>query len=136
MGTGPKLKNKETGKHRKKNDEGLYVHFRDTCSVYDAAKVRKYGDLFATRKTAMKPYQLYPSRYGWVLVCYETKGFMTFSVQLTPKRAAWQRIEWAPGFDKNWDERKVRKAITWFINVAEHELNRASLHTALQRVGH
>ena len=102
-------------------DEGLYLHYPDTCNVHDVTEVSTARSPWASRSTAMNETRLAPSRLGWVAICYETKGLMTFFVQLNPTRAAWQRIKWPAGFDRNWDEDRVREAINHFIWVAACE---------------
>jgi hypothetical protein len=102
-------------------DEGLYLHYRGTCDVHDVTEVSTARSPWAPRSTAMNETRLAASRLGWVAICYEKKGVMTFFVQLNPRRAAWQRIEWPTGFEKNWDEGRVREAIDNFIWVAECE---------------
>jgi hypothetical protein len=71
--------------------------------------------------------RLCPSRFGWVAIWYETKGVITFFVQINPQRAAWQRIEWPANFEKSWDINKVRDAIINFLWVAECENTRQIL---------
>ena len=102
-------------------DEGLYLHYPDTCDVQDVTEVSSADSPWAYRSTATNQTRLAPSRLGWVAICYETKGLITFYVQLTSTRAAWQRIEWPTGFDENWDKDKVGEAINNFIWVAECE---------------
>jgi hypothetical protein len=102
-------------------DEGIYLHYPDTCNVHDARIVSSAQSPWAPRKTKMGEPRPVPSSRGWVEVCYETKGLITFFVQLEPDRAAWQRIEWPTGFDTHWDEDKVKKAIDNFIWVADCE---------------
>lgn len=123
------LKDPDTGKHRKRVDEGLYVHYPTTCSINEvrnrSAITTKNGP-FASRTTAIET-RLAPSPKGWVAICYETKGLITFFVQMTPTRAAWQRIEWPPDFHKNWDEVAIKKAIKKFLLVAECEIKRQPL---------
>jgi hypothetical protein len=126
MGAKPYLRDPQTGKHRQKNDDHLYVHYPKTCSVYDAAKVYQYTSLFANRSTPTMGPKHFPSRYGWVLVYYEVKGLITFSVQINPKRAAWQRIKWKSNLG-DLNKAEVKKAIEAFIEVAEHELQRTPL---------
>lgn len=108
------------GKHHRM-DEGLYLHYPDTCNVHAATEVKSTHSLWAPRSTRMDEIRLAPSRLGWVALCYETKGVMTFFVQLSEARAAWQRIEWPTGFEANWDHKKVKEAIDNFLWVAECE---------------
>jgi hypothetical protein len=107
--------------HHHRIDEGLYLHYPDTCNVHGITEVSSADSPWAYRSTVMNQTRLAPSRLGWVAICYETKGLMTFFVQLSPTCAAWQRIEWPTGFVENWDEDKVREAIDNFIWVAECE---------------
>lgn len=109
----------ENGEHHKK-DERLYLHYPNTCNVHKAPQ-SSAGSPFSRRSTAMKEIRLVPSRVGWVAICYERKGIITFFAQISPTRAAWQRIKWVPNFDQNWDDRKVREAIDNFLWVAECE---------------
>ena len=102
-------------------DEGLYLHFPDTCDVHDVCEVTSANPVWAPHSTMLEGTRLAPSRLGWVAICYETKGIMTFFVQLNTTRAAWQRIKWPAGFDKDWDEEKIKKAIENFLWVAECE---------------
>ena len=108
------------GKHHRM-DEGLYLHYPDTCNVHAATEMKSTHSPWAPRSTRMDEIRLAPSRLGWVALCYETKGVMTFFVQLSEARAAWQRIEWPTGFEANWDDRKVKEAIGNFLWVAECE---------------
>lgn len=108
------------GKHHRM-DEGLYLHYPDTCNVLDAAEISTAHSPWAPRSTSMDETRQAASRLGWVTLCYEKKGVMTFFVQLSPTRAAWQRIEWGTDFDANWDDKQVQEAIDNFIWVAECE---------------
>lgn len=112
------------GKHHKINTR-LYLHYPNTCNVHDASEVSAAYSAWVPWSTAMIETRLAASLLGWVAICFEPKGFMTFFVQLNstgvPWRAAWQRIEWSTDFDKNWNEDKVREAINNFIWVAECE---------------
>jgi hypothetical protein len=108
------------GRHHRM-DEGLYLHYPDTCNVHDATVVSSAHSPWASRSTRMDEIRLAPSRLGFVAVCYEKKGIMTFFVQLNETRAVWQRIKWPTGFDANWDDKMVQEAITNFIWVAERE---------------
>lgn len=105
-------------------DEGLYLHYSDTCNVHDISEVSSAQSAWAPRSTALKETRLAPSRYGWVAICYETKGRLTFFVQLSERRAAWQRVEWPTGYVTIWDENQVREAIDNFLWVAECEEKR------------
>jgi hypothetical protein len=99
--------------------EGLYLHYPDTCEVADVVKA---GTTFDPRPSGpTSEIRLSPSRLGWVAICYEEKGFITFSVQLNHKRQAWQRIAWSANFQEKWDNKKVREAIDNFLWVAECE---------------
>jgi hypothetical protein len=110
----------DDGRHHRM-DEGLYLHYPDTCNVHAATVVSSADSPWAPRLTRMDEIRLAPSHLGWVAVCYETKGVMTFFVQLNETRAAWQRIEWPTGFDENWDDKRVQEAIANFISVAKRE---------------
>jgi hypothetical protein len=124
--TGPYMR--DHGKHHRVDvDEGRYLHYPDTCNVYDVDEIRSDQPPWLPRSTALAETRLAHSRLGLVAICYETKGVMTFFVQLNEKRAAWQRIEWPTGFDHNWDEKKFREAIDHFLWVAECEDKRQSL---------
>ncbi|MFC1975476.1 hypothetical protein ACFLXQ_03645 [Chloroflexota bacterium] len=79
------MKDPETGKHRQANVDGMYVHYPGTCTMFYVQTGKQHG--FGPRSTGTK-IRLYPSRYGWVAVCYETRGFITFYVQLTKDRTA------------------------------------------------
>src|SRR5437660_11743558 len=117
----------ETGKHHTEPDERIFIHYPNTCNVQDTdPRVRVHFD---PRSTAIE-LRLASSPKGWVAVCYETKGMMTFYVQLNAHRAAWQRIEWQPDFHKNWDDNKVREAICNVLWVAECEEAQALLTKA------
>ncbi len=108
------------GRHHRV-DEGLYLHYPDTCNLHDAAQINTARSPWAPRSTRMDDIRLAPSRLGLVAVCYEAKGMMTFFAQLSPTVAAWQRIEWPTGFAADWDDKMVREAIGNFIWVAECE---------------
>ncbi len=118
MSRKPFMKDPETGKHRQANVEGLYKHYPGTCTMRYIQSGTSTG--FDPRKTATKT-RLYPSLHGWVAVCYETDGLITFYVQLDKDRAAWQRIEWSRHFDENWDDTSVQAAIDNFLWVAACE---------------
>ncbi len=107
--------------HHHHVDEGLYLHYPDTCNVHRIEEVSSAVHAWAPRSTALNETRLAPSRYGWVAICYETKGRMTFFVQLSPTSAAWQRLQWPTGFEQQWDEKKVQEAIENFLWVAECE---------------
>ena len=135
--------NRQTAKHHRV-DEGLWRHYKDTCSVHDADKDPRERDffrgldppetssgpamdypsarkIFARRETVIA-FRLAPSRKGWVAICYETKGLITFVASLSRKRTAWQRSQGLRGedFDKNWDDAKaVQEGIDNFLWVAE-----------------
>lgn len=115
------------GNKHHKLDEGLYLHYSDTCDVHDVTGISSADPIWAKRATAMGETRLCPSRFGWVAILYETKGVITFFVQLNPQRAAWQRIKWPAGFENNWDDDKVREAINDFLWVAECENARQKL---------
>lgn len=108
------------GEHHKV-DAGLYLHYPDTCDVHDISEVNSSKPTWAYRETAISETRLAASRLGLVAICYETKGLITFFVQLNPIRAAWQRIEWETNFVEHWDEKKVQDAIDNFLWVAECE---------------
>jgi hypothetical protein len=108
------------GEHHRM-DDNLYLHYEDTCDVHDISEVHSDRPIWANRTTPTTETRLAPSRLGFVAILYETKGVMTFFVQLSPTRAAWQRIEWEKDFMENWNEQKVKKAIDNFIWVAECE---------------
>jgi hypothetical protein len=110
----------ENGKHHKV-DEALYLHYANTCNVHDVEEVSSAHFLFGERATAMPEVRLAPSHVGWVAIYYERKGIITFFAQISEKRAAWQRIEWLPDFDHNWDDNRVREAIEHFLWVAQCE---------------
>jgi hypothetical protein len=114
------------GKHHRL-DEGLYLHYPCTCNVHDALEIETAFSPWAPRETRMKDLRFAPSRLGLVVLCYETKGMMTFMVQLNSTRIAWQRIKWKPDFHENWDDPEVQKAMRRFIWVAESEEARQEL---------
>src|SRR5437762_2409699 len=92
------------GSHHKV-DENLYLHYPGTCNVHDISEINSGRSIWAKRETTINETRLAPSQLGLVAICYETKGVMTFHVQLNPTRAAWQRIEWETNFVENWDEK-------------------------------
>lgn len=108
-----------SGQYRKKHDEGLYVHYPGVCEVHDVENTLRRP--FAPRRTAIEQTWLVPSRVGWVAVCYETKGYITFFAQVRQDRAAWQRIEWPTNFQENWDEDRLQRAVENFLQVAEKQ---------------
>lgn len=110
----------ENGKHHT-IDERLYLHYTNTCDVHDASVMSGGGLPFASRSTALEKIRIAPSRVGWIAICYETKGVITFYAQINMDRAAWQRIKWPSNFDQNWDDSKVQEAIDNFLWVAECE---------------
>jgi hypothetical protein len=65
------------GKHHRV-DEGLYLHYPETCNVHDAAEICSARSPWAPRSTRMDEIRLASSRLGMVALCYETKGMMTF----------------------------------------------------------
>jgi len=117
----------ENGKHhRVDSDEGLILHYPNTCNLHDLTEVSSKTGPFAPRKTAIDM-RLAPSRVGWVAICYETKGVITFFAQIDSEHAAWQRIEWTPNFDQDWDDGVVQRAIENFLWVAECEVAQSVL---------
>jgi len=110
--------------HHHQMDDGLYLHYPDTCNVHDIDEVSSARSPWAHRSSPTLETRLAPSRYGWVAICYETKGVMTFFVQLNSKRAAWQRRGWPAGYEACWDEKEVAAAIENFLWVAECEEKR------------
>jgi hypothetical protein len=110
----------EDGSHHRL-DEGLYLHYPGTCNVHDISQVNSGRHTWAPRETAIPETRLATSRLGFVAICYEIKGRMTFFVQLSHTRAAWQRLEWETNFVENWDEKQVHAAIDNFLWVAECE---------------
>lgn len=117
---------RHNGKHHR-IDEGLYLHYPNTCDVHNTTKVNTAHSPWAPRSTAISETRLAASSLGFIAVNYERKGRITFFVQLTPTRVAWQRIEWPSGFDSNWDEDKVQEAIDNFVWVAKCEETRKIL---------
>jgi hypothetical protein len=116
------------GKHHR-IDEGLYLHFRDTCNVHEVTMVTSAAFPFVPRETTLniQEIRLVPSRVGWVIVLYETKGVMTFFAQISATQAAWQRREWPPAFEKQWDVKLVQREAEHFLWVAECESKREYL---------
>ena len=113
------------GEHHKV-DEDLYLHYEDTCNIHEVFDDRT-RIVWADRSTAENKTRLYPSRFGWVATLYETKGVITFSVQIDQQYAAWQRREWPANFDQNWDDKIVQKAIENFLWVAKCETTKKRL---------
>ncbi|MEO7840189.1 MAG: hypothetical protein ABIU06_12645 [Anaerolineales bacterium] len=110
-------------KHHKVDiDEGLYLHYSDTCNVHDFSD--NSTDIeWAKRSTsiAKKPHLPHP-KVGFVDINYETKGVITFFARISPNRAAWQRIEWKPNLHTDWDnDKEVQSAIENFLWVAKCE---------------
>ena len=112
--------NSETGNHHTGPDEGLWIHYHDTCNTRSVYGWPSLQGPFGSRLTAIET-RLAPSRKGLVGICYETKGLITFYAQISPKRVAWQRIDWDKGFHEKWDTTKIKKAIENFLWVAECE---------------
>ncbi len=99
---------------------GIIIHYSDTCTLCNPNNLSTNKNPFDPRKTA-KETRLYPSRKGWVAICYETKGLITFFVQLNAHRAAWQRIKWDANSEDSLNKQKLRNAIDHFLWVAECE---------------
>ncbi len=120
----------ENGEHHR-IDEGLWLHYPTTCNVHAANETSSASPPFVVerRSTAMNggEIRLEPTRHGWVAILYETKGLITFFVQLSPTVAAWQRREWPAQFESNWNVEVVREGIANFIWVAECERQRTIL---------
>lgn len=112
------------GDHHHKMDDNLYLHYPDTCNVHGIDEVSSARPIWAPRSTPTLETRLAPSRYGWIAIRYETKGVITFFVQLSETCAAWQRREWPAGYEACWDEKEVAAAIENFLWVAECEKNR------------
>jgi hypothetical protein len=114
------VKDPQTGKHRKRIEGGLFVHYPDSCNICSVNNKRTVSTArlpFAPRKNMPEPLtRLAPSKYGWVAICYEPEGFITFFVQINDRNAAWQRREWHAGFDKNWNEAEVKKTLERFLD--------------------
>jgi hypothetical protein len=117
------MKNIGTGKHHKANAEGLRVHYPDTCNVLYFDKTLSIHDFFGDPSSATS-LRFAPSSRGIVAILYETKGYLTFFIQTRWNRAAWQRIEWKPDYEKSWKDRDVLKAMQNFLWVAECEDSR------------
>jgi hypothetical protein len=91
--------------HHHHVDEDIWRHYPDTCNVHGTEEVRSSRHAWAPRETALNETRLAPSKYGFVAICYERKGRMTFFVQLNEHCAAWQRLEWPAGYvQARWDE--------------------------------
>jgi len=108
------------GDKHHKVDEGIYLHYSDTCNVHDVPKTNLSEIEWAKRSTsiAKKPHLPHP-RVGFVDINYETKGLITFFARISPGRAAWQRIEWKPNFQADWNnDKEVQNAIEHFLWVA------------------
>lgn len=117
------------GDEHHKIDEHLWLHYEDTCNIHEVAEMDMSRSVWEDRSTSINETRLCPSRFGWVAICYETKGVITFFVQMNQDRAAWQRREWPANFDKNWDDKMVREAIDNFLWVAECEIAKEILPT-------
>ncbi len=91
-------------KHHHKMDDDLYIHFTETCSVFNMtdAKYTEYG-MWGTRERSMSKAYFYPSKFGWVIIWYEKKGVLSLFVQISENRAAWQRIEWGVDFEMDYE---------------------------------
>ncbi len=116
------MRDPATGNHHSGPDEeGVIIHYPSTCNVQDLSKCTSAQEPFHPRRTAIET-RLVPSRKGFVAICYETKGLITFYAQISPTRLAWQRREWPVGFHQNWDKKKVKEAVENFLWVAECEV--------------
>ena len=107
------------GNRHHRLDEGIYLHYPNTCNIQDLpSKVE-----WAKRSTSIGVRRVKQSEFGvdYVDVNYETKGIITFFAPISPNRAAWQRIEWSPDFQKHWEDKAVSKAIKHFLWVARCE---------------
>lgn len=102
------------------SDEGLHIHDPDTCDIHDASRCPSSKSPFNPRTTAIET-RLVPSHKGFVAICYETKGLITFYAQISPTRLAWQRIAWPVDFHKDWNNGRVQEAVDNFLNIAEKQ---------------
>ena len=116
------------GHHRV--DEGIYLHYADTCNVQDLPIEE---NIWAKRSTDIGRIEPFSDRRvvgGVVEIRYETKGRLTFFAQIDINRAAWQRIEWRPNLPKGRDwqhDREVQNALEQFLWVARCEEERKIL---------
>ena len=107
------------GDNHHRIDEGIYLHYPDTCDVQDFPKNQTEIE-WAKRSTSIaeKPHLPHPI-VGFVDINYETKGVITFFARISPSRAAWQRIEWKSNLRTDWEnDKEVQSAIENFLWVA------------------
>jgi len=105
--------------HKIDTEEGLYLHYSDTCNVHNFPKSATQIPWAKSSTSVSEKPHLHHPRVGFVDIDYETKGVITFFARISPKRAAWQRIEWKPNFHTDWEnDKEVRSAIENFLWVA------------------